>query len=114
MESEGPGQGAAFTVDLPVATGSQPPRRLCAPQPSGARAGVRILVVDDNIDLAELLAEALQEEGFQTSVAHDGHAALGDLAEVSPHVGVLDVGLPDLDGYELARRCAPSTAGARR
>jgi signal transduction histidine kinase/ActR/RegA family two-component response regulator len=103
VESEGPGRGAAFTVDLPTATGSQPAREIVRPQPSGARAGVRILVVDDNIDLAELLSEALQDEGFQTSVAHDGQAALATWREFLPHAAVLDVGLPDLDGYEVAR-----------
>ena len=103
VESEGPGRGAAFTVDLPTTTGSEPPKQIVQPQSAGARAGVRILVVDDNVDLAELLSEALQEEGFQTSVAHDGRAALATWRKFLPHAGVLDVGLPDLDGYEVAR-----------
>jgi CheY-like chemotaxis protein len=64
---------------------------------------VRVLVVDDNVDIAELLSEALQDEGFQTAVAHDGHAALERWRSFVPHAAVLDVGLPDVDGYELAR-----------
>ncbi|HVV51937.1 MAG TPA: hybrid sensor histidine kinase/response regulator [Polyangia bacterium] len=103
VESEGRGRGAAFTVDLPTAVGAERPRETAPPQPAGARAGVRILVVDDNVDLAELLSEALQEEGFQTSVAHDGRGALATWRSFLPHAGVLDVGLPDVDGYELAR-----------
>jgi len=103
VESEGRGRGTAFTVDLPTAVGIEPPKRSAEPQPAAARAGVRILVVDDNADLAELLSEALQEEGFETSVAHDGRGALVTWRSFLPHAGVLDVGLPDLDGYELAK-----------
>src|SRR5437763_10020084 len=73
------------------------------PQPAAARAHIRVLVVDDNTDLAELLAEALQSEGFQTAVANDGSGAIRCWRTFLPHVGLLDVGLPDLDGYELAR-----------
>ena len=64
---------------------------------------MRVLVVDDNVDIAELLSEALQDEGFQTAVAHDGRAALERWRSFAPHAAVLDVGLPELDGYELAR-----------
>jgi DNA-binding response OmpR family regulator len=53
--------------------------------------------------VAELLSEALQEEGFSTAVAHDGGAALETWRSFLPHAGILDVGLPDLDGYALAR-----------
>ena len=101
--SAGRGQGAMFSVELP--TVAAPARRPEPPRPrlSGARAGVRVLVVDDNVDIAELLSEALQEEGFQTAVAHDGHAALVRWRAFVPHAAVLDVGLPDFDGYELAK-----------
>jgi CheY-like chemotaxis protein len=64
---------------------------------------VRVLVVDDNVDIAELLSEALQHEGFETAIAHDGHAAIATWRTFRPHAGVLDVGLPDLDGYAVAR-----------
>jgi CheY-like chemotaxis protein len=63
-----------------------------------------VLVVDDNVDIAELLSEALQVEGFETAVEHDGMAALRRWRSFVPHAAVLDVGLPELDGYELARQ----------
>ena len=73
--------------------------------PSGpiARSNVRVLVVDDDVDIAELLSEALQLEGFRTAIAHDGRSALERWRSFVPHAAVLDVGLPELDGYELAR-----------
>jgi CheY-like chemotaxis protein len=74
-----------------------------APAPS-VRAGIRVLVVDDNIDIAELLSEALRFAGFQTAVAHDGLAALSQWRSFAPHAAVLDVGLPEIDGYELAKQ----------
>jgi signal transduction histidine kinase len=102
--SAGRGQGATFSVELPtVAPPALPPQPPPRPWPPVARAGVRVLVVDDNVDIAELLSEALQDEGFQTAVAHDGHAALERWRSFVPHAAVLDVGLPDVDGYELAR-----------
>ena len=101
--SEGRGRGASFTVELPVAGAVPPPAAIVRPQASSARAGVRVLVVDDNTDLAELLSDALQEEGFETAVAHDASGALARWRSFLPHAGVLDVGLPDLDGYELAK-----------
>lgn len=79
------------------------PKRDILPQPSDARASFRVLVVDDEVDIAELLSEALQDEGFQTEIAHDANAALARWRSFSPHAGVLDIGLPDLDGYELAK-----------
>jgi len=103
VESEGRGRGAAFTVDLPVATvvGSGKPAVL---RPASTeRAQVRVLVVDDNTDIAGLLSDALQRKGFQTAVANDGKDALASWRTFLPHAGVLDVGLPGLDGYELAR-----------
>ena len=73
-----------------------------------------MLVVDDNVDVADLLSEAQQDEGFATAVAYDRQAALETWRNFVPHAGVLDVGLPVLDGYELARACARSTGPVRR
>lgn len=103
VESEGRGRGAVFTVELPLATGVGKPKPTAQPQASTQRSQVRVLVVDDNIDIAALLSEALQAKGFQTAVAHDGRDALASWRTFRPHAGVLDVGLPGLDGYELAR-----------
>ena len=63
----------------------------------------RILVVDDNVDAAELLAEMLQTMGYATRIAHDGPSALRILESFTPDVAILDIGLPVMDGYELAR-----------
>jgi signal transduction histidine kinase/ActR/RegA family two-component response regulator len=103
VESAGKDRGSTFTVELPVATAAEARKDPEPPQTPKARAGVRILVVDDDVDVAELLSEALRIEGFQTSVAHDALAALQRWRSFVPHAGVLDVGLPELDGYELAR-----------
>jgi CheY-like chemotaxis protein len=64
----------------------------------------RILVVDDNRDAAVTMAMLLRLTGHQTSVAHSGQNALAMLDDVQPDVVLLDIGLPEMDGYELARR----------
>jgi signal transduction histidine kinase/ActR/RegA family two-component response regulator len=66
--------------------------------------GKRVLVVDDNSDAAETLADILRELGHTTSVAHDGPTALAAATAFRPHIALLDIGLPVMDGYELARR----------
>jgi signal transduction histidine kinase/ActR/RegA family two-component response regulator len=104
VHSEGPGRGAAFTVELPTVTAPVQPVAIARPPASSARAGIRVLVVDDNVDIAELLSEALRIEGFETAVEYDGMAALKRWRSFAPHAAVLDVGLPELDGYELAKQ----------
>ena len=103
VHSDGRGRGAAFTVELPTAAGAQPAHAIVRTRPSRPRSEVRVLVVDDNVDVADLLSEALEDEGFKTSVAHDGHEALARWRSFLPHAGVLDVGMPGLDGYALAK-----------
>jgi CheY-like chemotaxis protein len=80
---------------------------LGAEGPARAPASVapaRVLVVDDNEDAAELLATAIEAMGHETRIAHDGATALDLAASFQPQVAVLDIGLPGMDGYELARR----------
>ncbi len=101
--SEGRDRGASFIVDLPTAAHLEPAIERSQPPASRAREGVRVLVVDDNVDVAELMSEAPQDEGFETAVAYDGQAAVGRWRSFAPHAGVLDVGLPVLDGYQLAK-----------
>jgi PAS domain S-box-containing protein len=103
--SAGLGQGSEFSVELPAGTA------LGAPAPgrqddAGAAAAsqARILVVDDNVDAAELVGEVLNARGFDVRVAHDGPAALRIAAEFRPTIGLLDIGLPVMDGHELAGR----------
>jgi CheY-like chemotaxis protein len=101
--SEGLGRGSAFTVELPtvVRVDEQPTAR--EPKGTKARGNVRVLVVDDNVDIAELMSVALELEGFKTAVAHQAQEAIDAWKAFHPHAAVLDVGLPDLDGYELAK-----------
>jgi CheY-like chemotaxis protein len=63
-----------------------------------------VLLVDDNDDAAEMMAELLREMGHEVTVAHDGPSALAATLVRTPAVALLDIGLPIMDGYELARR----------
>jgi CheY-like chemotaxis protein len=76
------------------------------PEVAPLRAGVqrRVLVVDDNVDAAQMLHELLARLGHEAAVAHDGAAALAVAGAFQPDVAMLDIGLPVMDGYELARR----------
>ncbi len=104
--SDGPGRGSEFTVRLPAAVGASRPHRAhpASPRPPLRDGTPRVLVVDDNEDAAELLAEALRLFGYTVDVAHDGPEALRAAAARPPDVALLDIGLPVMDGYELARR----------
>jgi signal transduction histidine kinase/ActR/RegA family two-component response regulator len=107
VESE-VGRGSTFTVRLPLAASSGALARDAATEEparvAAARDERRVLVVDDNIDAANLLALILESFGFATSVAHDGPGALRVAHELRPDIAVLDIGLPVMDGYELAER----------
>jgi signal transduction histidine kinase/ActR/RegA family two-component response regulator len=104
VHSEGRGLGAAFTVELPTAAVIQSATPATRSQPSESRGQFRVLVVDDNTDIAELVSEALQVQGFQVDIANDGTGALASWQKFMPHAGVLDLGLPDVDGYGVARQ----------
>jgi CheY-like chemotaxis protein len=71
---------------------------------SGGSELMKILVVDDNTDSADMLAALLCRRGHQVQVAYDGPAALDQVAQLGPDVVLLDLGLPEMDGYEVARR----------
>jgi signal transduction histidine kinase/ActR/RegA family two-component response regulator len=103
--SAGAGQGSRFTVCLPrvTAPGDRPAPSGEASAKPGA-AGTRVLVVDDNKDAAETLQLLLEAEGHEALVAHSAHDALAIARQTSPAILFLDIGLPDVDGYELARR----------
>jgi signal transduction histidine kinase/ActR/RegA family two-component response regulator len=106
--SAGLGEGAEFVVRLPAIAapaGSRGQPDAAPNPPNGvAAAGLRILIVDDNVDAAESLGMLLVAEGHQPRVAHDGPSALKAAQEFRPDVVVLDIGLPRMDGYEVARR----------
>ena len=102
--SEGPGRGSEFVVRLPTidaerAAPAQPPADTVLP-PSRRR----VLVVDDNTDAAESLAALLTMGGHETRLAHDGLRAVEEAKAFQPDVVFLDIGMPELDGHETARR----------
>ncbi|MDP3762205.1 MAG: ATP-binding protein [Ramlibacter sp.] len=106
--SEGLGQGSEFIVYLPRTRNAsflpaQPPAGP-AMAGNGASAPRRVLVVDDNRDAADTLAELLRMLGNEVLVAHDGTGALACAPQFKPDVVLLDIGLPDLNGYEVARQ----------
>ena len=105
--SEGRGKGSTFTVRLPwvpmTHVEDRSPERFLQ-VPSRASGAQRILIVDDNSDSAEMLAAALATVGYSTRVANDAVAALRSVGEGVPDIALLDIGLPVMNGYELARR----------
>jgi PAS domain S-box-containing protein len=114
--SPGPRQGSIFAVRLPavarVEEGSELDRPLATAFPS-ASGTLRILVVDDNDDARMLLADILGELGHDVRVAGDGGAALEMIQGFAPEIGILDIGLPGMDGYELAAKLRPALPGIR-
>ncbi len=107
--SDGPGRGSEFVIRLArIAL----PEEVTVAASSGASAAeleeprLRVLIVDDNHDAAAMLAEALRMAGHVTASAHDGPAALELAARFRPHVALLDIGLPVMDGFELAHQFA--------
>ncbi|HMM75374.1 MAG TPA: PAS domain S-box protein [Gammaproteobacteria bacterium] len=117
VHSEGQGRGTTVTLRLPLAQGAAMPaigrttETLDAPVSTQA---LRMLLVDDNADSAESLGMLLAMDGHVTCVCHDGASALAQAALFRPDVVLLDIGLPDIDGFEVARRARalPSLRGA--
>jgi CheY-like chemotaxis protein/two-component sensor histidine kinase len=109
--SPGPGRGSVFEVRLPAPADAagRPPAR--PPAPSAPPR--RVLVVDDNADAADSLAMLLRLGGHDVRVAYDGPAALAAAREFGPQVAFLDIGMPGMDGYEVARRLQAEAAARR-
>lgn len=134
-ESDGAGKGSRFTVHLPLPLPVHEAPAMAAPgraqisddaatsSPTSASmaaaaqqaAGLRVLVVDDNVDAAETLGALLEYSGHQVRVAHNGAGAISSAREHLPQVVFMDIGLPDISGYDaaLALRGIDGMAGAR-
>jgi two-component system CheB/CheR fusion protein len=106
VHSEGEGKGSEFVVRLPV-TNKRPEHESVTPKRRSRvplQAGARILIVEDSEDSRDLLCELLAQEGFECATAESGAAALELIDRLDPAIAILDVGLPEMDGFELARR----------
>jgi PAS domain S-box-containing protein len=105
-QSEGAGKGSEFIIKLPVeaarpAAAPEQPKR-----PANGRASVarRVLVVDDNVDAAAMLAALIRQLGHEVEIVHDGSAALRAVEGYRPEVILLDIGMPGMNGFEVAQR----------
>jgi PAS domain S-box-containing protein len=112
--SEGAGRGSEFEIRLPLAPADEA-QATAEPVAPGQAAPRRVLVVDDNRDAAESTADILRYGRHEVKTAYSGPAALGVARVFRPEVVFLDIGLPGMDGYEIARRLRefPETSGAR-
>ncbi|MDB4982159.1 MAG: hypothetical protein JWM82_2911 [Myxococcales bacterium] len=121
VRSDGPAKGSTFTVTLPLDTSGPretPPSFPSAPKTAGRPkladgqpAACRILVVDDNEDAAETLADLLRLDGHEVRVAGDGPTALVVAESFDPQLAFLDIGLPVMDGWEVAKTLRSKRAG---
>lgn len=102
--SSGPGSGSEFVVRLPVDTRSMREEHTAPPFMSSEWKALCILVVDDNVDSAETMAMLLRMWGHTVHVAHNGTEALRLARKHAPRLILLDIGLPGMDGFEVARR----------
>jgi signal transduction histidine kinase/CheY-like chemotaxis protein len=110
-QSHGAGHGTTFTVRLPAAKTTPATTRASAPSDTQSKpsisangAGARILIVDDNIDTAHGLARLLTRRDYHVRLAHDGPTAIQLAHDFAPTAVLLDIGLPGMDGYEVAHR----------
>jgi signal transduction histidine kinase/ActR/RegA family two-component response regulator len=116
--SEGIGRGSEFVLRLPCQPGVEPPIARGAAPHAAAPAmeqRVRVLVVDDNADIADVLVALLEAVGCVTQVAYDGPSAIAALASFDAELALIDIGLPVMDGYALARhfRTTPGAEAMR-
>lgn len=110
-ESAGPGGGTTLRVRLPLAASPAAPQEP-GPAPAAPGAG-KVLVVDDNRDAADTTAALLEISGYEVHVAYEPDAAFAILGRHAPQVALLDIGLPGMSGYELARHVRAHPNGAR-
>jgi PAS domain S-box-containing protein len=101
--SAGIGQGSEFTVRLPI-FGTEPRESNVSTSDESVAETTKILIVDDNVDAADMLASILRLVGHDVQVAYSGQSALEVAMEFQPTIVLLDIGLPEMNGYEVARR----------
>jgi CheY-like chemotaxis protein len=101
--SDGLGEGSTFTLRLPLAQGGPAPASTPAPAQQPAAGPRRILVLDDNVDAAHTLGSLLGLAGHTVQLAHSGQEAIDQAARFVPDLAFLDIGLPDMSGYDVAR-----------
>ncbi|MEO8278646.1 MAG: response regulator [Ideonella sp.] len=102
--SGGENQGTSIFVRLPGVAGAPQPEVENESNSTAPQAVGSVLVVDDNHDVGDSLSELLQLVGYQTVVARNGHQAIALAAAHHPEIALVDIGLPDIDGHEVARR----------
>ena len=105
--SAGPGRGSEFVVQLTTVSATGEPAQAREPEAKPAAVTIptqRVLIIEDNQDTASMMELMLREWGQETRIAHDGHSALEIAENFRPEVVLLDLGLPTLHGYEVARR----------
>ncbi len=115
--SAGPGQGSEFRVILPAARATAPtvsaPQPVALPPAAPLRKRGLILIADDNVDAGWGIARLLETAGFTTALVQGGKDALLEARRRQPDVGIFDIGMPDLNGYELARQLRETEWGKR-
>lgn len=104
LRSEGRNRGSCFTVRLPRLRGEEPRTDAAAMRAPVAARPLRILIADDNVDLTDSIAEILSTSGHRVAVVHDGDAAVRHAREQLTDIALLDIGMPRLDGYQVARQ----------
>jgi len=108
VTSPGAGQGSTFTLTLPLAPACQPDhdgaRRVADERGVPGQRALRVLVADDNVDAASMLASLLRAAGHATETVHDGVRAAAHIEASRPDVAILDIGMPGLNGYEVAQK----------
>ena len=101
--SDGPGRGSAFRIRIPVSADS-PAAATAHPGPPAPAITRRVLVIDDNDDALELMALHIAALGGESHTARDGQSGVEQAVQVRPHVVLIDLGMPGIDGYETCRR----------
>jgi two-component system CheB/CheR fusion protein len=109
VHSDGPGTGSEFIVRLPL-TKNGGPSHVDAAEDAGLRSQASILIVEDNPDARESLRTLLELDGYHVSEAPDGATALQAIRHTPPRVALIDIGLPDIKGYDIARQVRDNPA----